>query len=100
MTAASPTGKITLGSVLGNTPDPVGDTNLATSFTLGGDMLLNLIALTMICDMNRVILMLYPGYVTFNWDGIMHTHEHHGLSHRTGRLHRRRRVRRRPACST
>ena len=28
--------------------------------------------------------MLYPGYVTFNWDGIMHTHEHHGLSHRTG----------------
>ena len=38
----------------------------------------------MICDTNRVILMLYPGYVTFNWDGIMHTHEHHGLSHRTG----------------
>ena len=47
-------------------------------------MFLNLIALTMICDMNRVIMMLYPGYVTFNWDGIMHTHEHHGLSHRTG----------------
>ena len=84
VTAASPTGKITLGSVLGNTPDPVGDKNLATSFTMGGDMFLNLIALSMICDMNRVILMLYPGYVTFNWDGIMHTHEHHGLSHRTG----------------
>ena len=48
----------------------------------------------MICDTNRVIVMLYPGYVTFNWDGIMHTHEHHGLSHRNGRLHRRRRVRR------
>ncbi len=30
------------------------------------------------------MVMLYPGYVTFNWDGIMHTHEHHGLSHRTG----------------
>jgi hypothetical protein len=84
VTAASPTGKITLGSVLGNTPDAVGDANLATSFTKGGDMFLNLIALTMICDMNRVMLMLYPGYVTFNWDGIMHTHEHHGLSHRTG----------------
>ena len=84
VTAASPTGKITLGSVLGNTPDPVGDANLATSFTKGGDMLQNLIALSMICDTNRVILMLYPGYVTFNWDGIMHTHEHHGLSHRTG----------------
>ena len=39
VTAASPTGKITLGSVLGNTPDPVGDKNLATSFTLGGDMM-------------------------------------------------------------
>jgi hypothetical protein len=84
VTAASPTGKITLGSVLGNTPDPVGDANLAISFTKGGDMFQDLIALTMICDLNRVILMLYPGYVTFNWDGIMHTHEHHGLSHRTG----------------
>jgi uncharacterized protein DUF1552 len=84
VTAASPTGKITLGNVLGNTPDPVGDKNLATSFTLGGDMFFNLIALTMICDMNRMIMMLYPGYVTFGWDGIMHTHEHHGLSHRTG----------------
>ena len=82
--AASPTGKITLGSVLGNTPDPVGDANLATSFTKGGDMFLNLIALTMICDQNRMIMMLYPGYVTFGWDGIMHNHEHHGLSHRTG----------------
>jgi len=84
VTAASPSGKITLGSVLGNTPDPVGDANLAISFTKGGDMFQDLIALTMICDLNRVILMLYPGYVTFNWDGIMHTHEHHGLSHRTG----------------
>jgi hypothetical protein len=82
--AGSPTGKITLGSVLGNTPNTEGDKNLAISFTQGGDMFLNLIALTMICDMNRVMLMLYPGYVTFNWDGIMHTKEHHGLSHRTG----------------
>jgi len=84
VTAGSPTGKITLGSVLGNTPDAVGDANLATSFTKGGDLMLNLIALSMICDTNRVFLMLYPGYVTFNWDGIMHTKEHHGLSHRTG----------------
>jgi len=84
VTAGSPTGKITLGSVLGNTPNAEGDKNLATSFTLGGDMMLNLIALSMICDMNRMMLMVYPGYVTFNWDGIMHTKEHHGLSHRTG----------------
>jgi hypothetical protein len=82
--AGSPTGKITLGNVLGNTPNAEGDKNLATSFTLGGDMMLNLIALSMICDMNRMFVMLYPGYVTFNWDGIMHTKEHHGLSHRTG----------------
>jgi len=84
VTAGSPTGKITLGNVLGNKPDPVGDANLATSFTLGGDLMLNMIALSMICDINRVLLMVYPGYVTFNWDGIMHTKEHHGLSHRTG----------------
>jgi hypothetical protein len=84
VTAGSPTGKITLGSVLGNRPDAEGDKNLATSFTLGGDLMLNLIALTLICDMNRSIILLYPGYVTFNWEGIMHTHEHHGLSHRTG----------------
>lgn len=82
--AGSPTGKITLGNVLGNTPNAEADKNLATSFTLGGDMMLNLIALTMICDLNRSIIMLYPGYVTFNWDGIAHTNEHHGLSHRTG----------------
>jgi hypothetical protein len=82
--AGSPTGKVTLGSVLGNTPDPVGDANLATSFTKGGDLFHNMIALSMICDINRVFVMLYPGYVTFNWDGIMHTKEHHGLSHRTG----------------
>jgi hypothetical protein len=31
-----------------------------------------------------MFMMLYPGYVTFGWDGIMHNHEHHGLSHRTG----------------
>ena len=84
LTAGSPTGKITLGNVLGNTPDPVGDANLAISFTKGGDLMLNLIALSMICDTNRMIMMVYPGYVTFNWDGIMHTKEHHGLSHRTG----------------
>jgi hypothetical protein len=82
--AGSPTGRITLGNVLGNTPNAEGDRNLAISYTTGGDIFLNLIALSMMCDTNRMIMMLYPGYVTFNWDGIMHTHEHHGLSHRTG----------------
>jgi hypothetical protein len=57
---------------------------LATSFTAGGDMMLNLIALSMICDTNRSIIMVYPGYVKFNWDGITHDADHHGLSHRNG----------------
>jgi hypothetical protein len=57
---------------------------LATSFTTGGDMMMNLIALSMICDMNRSIVFAYPGYVTFGWDGIDHDADHHGLSHRNG----------------
>ena len=83
--AGSPTGTIA-GGVFGGNNTTQGLANLATSFTLGGDLMLNLMALNMICDVNRVLLMLYPGYVTFNWDGIMHTHDHHGLSHRTGDL--------------
>jgi hypothetical protein len=56
----------------------------ATAFTLGGDMMIKLIALTMMCDANRVILLQWPGFVTFNWDGITHEYDHHGLSHRNG----------------
>jgi hypothetical protein len=82
--AASPTGKITDGNVLGPKGTAESDKNLATSFTLGTDMMQNLMALNMICDANRVLMLVFPGYITFGWDGIMHTHEHHGLSHRTG----------------
>ncbi|WP_437818365.1 DUF1552 domain-containing protein [Sorangium sp. So ce1078] len=57
---------------------------LKTSFTAGGDMMMNLVALSMICDMNRSIILAYPGYVTFGWDGIQHDADHHGLSHRNG----------------
>ncbi|HET7538653.1 MAG TPA: DUF1552 domain-containing protein [Polyangiaceae bacterium] len=81
--AASPGGAISGGAFAGGNT-AAGNTNLATSFTLGGDMMMNLMALSMICDTNRMLMLLYPGYVTFNWDGIMHTHDHHGLSHRTG----------------
>jgi hypothetical protein len=81
--AASPAGAISAGAFSGG-GSASGDANLATSFTLGGDMMMNLMALSMICDTNRTFILLYPGYVTFNWDGIMHTHDHHGLSHRTG----------------
>ncbi|WP_437980187.1 DUF1552 domain-containing protein [Sorangium sp. So ce117] len=57
---------------------------LATSFTAGGDMMMNLMALSMICDMNRSMILVYPGYVTFDWDNISHDADHHGLSHRNG----------------
>ena len=60
----------------------------------GGDMMINLIALTMMCDANRVIILQWPGFVTFSNipttmpDGttvmMMHTSDHHGLSHRNG----------------
>src|SRR6478752_942177 len=81
--AASPGGAISGGAFSGGN-SAAGNTNLATSFTLGGDMMMNMIALSMICDTNRSFILVYPGYVTFNWDGITHTHDHHGLSHRTG----------------
>ena len=58
--------------------------DMATAFTKGGDLMLSLIALTMMCDTNRVIVMQWPGFVTFKWDGIDHQYDHHGLSHRNG----------------
>ena len=47
-------------------------------------MMINLIALTMMCDANRMIILQWPGFVTFTWDGMIHTSDHHGLSHRNG----------------
>lgn len=52
------------------------------AFTQGGDMMMKLIALTMMCDANRSIVMQWPGFVTFDWLG--HEYDHHGLSHRIG----------------
>lgn len=48
------------------------------------DMMFKLMALTMMCDQNRSFIFTYPGYFTFNWDGIVHEKDHHGLSHRVG----------------
>jgi hypothetical protein len=53
-----------------------------TAFTQGGDMMMKLIALTMMCDANRSIVMQWPGFITFDWLG--HEFDHHGLSHRVG----------------
>lgn len=47
-----------------------------------------LIALTMICDVNRVATLQWSrgsGGPTFRWDGINHEFTHHQLSHRNGR---------------
>jgi len=61
-----------------------GGRDMATAFTMGGDMMINLIALTMMCDTNRVMILQWPGFVTFKWDGMAHEYDHHGLSHRNG----------------
>jgi hypothetical protein len=55
-----------------------------TAWTLGTDMMTNLIALTMMCDSNRVIILQFPGFAKFTWDGMSHMYDHHGLSHRNG----------------
>jgi hypothetical protein len=60
---------------------PGGGSN-QTSFEVVGDTMLKLIALTMMCDANRSIIMQWPGFATFDWLG--HTKDHHGLSHRVG----------------
>ena len=36
------------------------------------------------CDANRVMLLQWPGFVTFNFDGMSMQYDHHGLSHRNG----------------
>lgn len=61
-----------------------GGRDTATAFTMGGDLMINLIALTMMCDANRTIILQWPGFVKFTWDGMNHQYDHHGLSHRNG----------------
>jgi hypothetical protein len=54
------------------------------ALTTGGDLMLKLIALSMICDTNRSIVMQWPGFTTFDFEPLSHTIDHHGLSHRVG----------------
>ena len=58
--------------------------DMGTAFTKGGDMMIQLMALTTICDANRVSMIHWPGFATFTWDGMAHKYDHHGLSHRNG----------------
>jgi hypothetical protein len=74
-------------SALGITDAAVNSANsrtTATAWTLGADMMINLIALNMMCDANRVIILQWPGFAKFTWDGMAHQYDHHGLSHRNG----------------
>lgn len=68
----------------GGFPGGGGGGGSATAWTLGSEMMIRLIALTMMCDGNRSIILQWPGFATFNWDDINHTYDHHGLSHRNG----------------
>jgi hypothetical protein len=62
----------------------VSTTDAAIMYTVGADMMFNLMALSMLCDANRVFVMYLSGYVVFDWDGIHLTHDHDGIAHRTG----------------
>jgi uncharacterized protein DUF1552 len=75
---------ITDAAITAATGSGRGGVDTGTAFVQGGDMMIKLIALTMMCDANRVIIMQWPGFVTFNFDGIAHMYDHHGLSHRNG----------------
>lgn len=55
-----------------------------TQWKLGGDMMMKLIALNLMCDQNRSVLLHWGGAVTFKWDGMDFQYAHHGLSHRNG----------------
>lgn len=75
---------ITESSVIEASQDPDGEPALKTAFTLGGDMMMNLMVLSMICDTNRSFVFSYPGEVTFQWDGIIVDAPHKGLAQRSG----------------
>lgn len=64
-------------------PSMVG-AGLATGFTLGSSVMFKIMALNMICDSVRSLIFQLPGYVVYNWDGVVTSKDHHGLSHRVG----------------
>lgn len=54
------------------------------AFKYAASAMFRLMALSMICDTNRIMAFTYPGYAIYRFLG--HTHDHHGLSHRNGSL--------------
>jgi hypothetical protein len=57
-------------------------TDQETQWKAGGDMMMKLITLAMMCDANRSLLLHWDGEVLFKWDGMDMQNVHHGLSHR------------------
>jgi hypothetical protein len=55
-----------------------------TRISARGDVLMDLMALTLICDTNRSLLFSYPGFMRFDWDGVVHDADIDALNHRTG----------------
>ena len=54
------------------------------AFTLGADTMFKLMALSLLCDVNRSLVFWFPIGATFDWDGIHHTRDQDGLAHRNG----------------
>ncbi|HYQ40946.1 MAG TPA: DUF1552 domain-containing protein [Polyangiaceae bacterium] len=54
------------------------------AFTLGADTMFKLMALSLLCDINRSLVFWFPTGATFDWDGIHHTYDQDGLAHRSG----------------
>jgi len=52
------------------------------AYKFGSSAMFRLMALTMICDLNRSFIFTFPGYAVYEFLG--HTYDHHGLSHRNG----------------
>ena len=52
------------------------------AYKYGSSAMFRLMALNMICDMNRSLIFTFPGYAVYSFLG--HEHDHHGLSHRNG----------------
>lgn len=50
-------------------------------WSAAGDMMIKLVALSMICDTNRSIVLNWDGKAVFQWDGIDVSTDHHSLSH-------------------
>lgn len=60
------------------------DETYAHWYTAGSDRMMNVMALTMLCDTNRSFVMNFPTATVFNFDGLAHTRDNDALNHRGG----------------